>query len=149
MGVDRGGCRKVDARRRRAVPRPRERGRLDGAQASHQHHEISGEYILTFLIPLMMGISLLLYSISPRNIDILKKEGQSRKKSVYIGSSGPSGYSGSWQEGNSNLTQSVITKTFLCFELEQFRGHFLLSSTPMSVGKSGLGFALTQSIAEI
>ena len=37
----------------------------------------------------------------------------------------------------------------LCFELEQIPGHFLLSSTSMSVGKSGLGFALTQSIAEI
>ena len=38
---------------------------------------------------------------SSRNIDILKKEGQSREKSVYIGSSGYSGYSGSWGEGNS------------------------------------------------
>ena len=40
--------------------------------------------------------------VLPRNIDILKKEGQSRKKSVYIGSSG---YSGSWQEGNSNFRE--------------------------------------------
>ena len=34
----------------------------------------------------------------------------------------------------------------LYFELEQIRGHFSLSSTPIAVGKSGLGFALTQSI---
>ena len=30
-------------------------------------------------------------NLAPRNIDILKKEGHSRGKSVYIGSSGPSG----------------------------------------------------------
>ena len=35
------------------------------------------------------------------------------------------------------------------FKLEQIRGHFCLSTTPMAVGKSGLGLALTQSRAEI
>ena len=37
----------------------------------------------------------------------------------------------------------------LDFKLEQIRGHFCLSTTPMAVEKSGLGFALTQNIAEI
>ena len=40
-----------------------------------------------------------IFRVKARNIDILKKEGQSRKKSVYIGSSG------SWQEGNSNFRE--------------------------------------------
>ena len=39
--------------------------------------------------------------------------------------------------------------TFLCFELEQIQGHFSSWGPPMFVGRSGLGFAPTQSIAEI
>ena len=41
------------------------------------------------------------------------------------------------------------TNFFLCFELEQIRGHFYSWDPPMSVGKSGLGFALAHHIAEI
>ena len=47
MGIDCGGCGEVDARRRRALPHPRERGCPDGAQAAHQHHEISGVHFHT------------------------------------------------------------------------------------------------------
>ena len=37
----------------------------------------------------------------------------------------------------------------LCFELEQIWDHFYSSDPAMAVWKSGLGFALTQSLAEI
>ena len=40
-------------------------------------------------------------------------------------------------------------RTFLCFELEQIRGHFASWGPPIFVGRSGLKFALTHSIAEI
>ena len=38
---------------------------------------------------------------------------------------------------------------FFCFKLERFRDHFYSRDPPMAVGKSGLGFALAQSIGEI
>ena len=43
----------------------------------------------------------------------------------------------------------TLTITWVCFELEQIRGHFLLSSTPMSVGKSGLRFAVSWNIKKL
>ena len=43
----------------------------------------------------------------------------------------------------------TLTVTLVCFELEQIRGHFLLSSTPMSVGKSGLRCAVSWSIRKL
>ena len=48
------------------------------------------------------------------------------------------------------VTQPGVTvRSSLYFNLEQIRGHFYSGDPPMSVGKSGLGFALTQSRAEI
>ena len=41
-----------------------------------------------------------------------------------------------------------MTLTFLCFDLERFRDHFYSWDPPMAVGKSGLGFAVSQSIRE-
>ena len=42
----------------------------------------------------------------------------------------------------------ILFLTVLCFDLEQIRDHFYSWDPPMAVGKSGLGFALSQSIAE-
>ena len=39
-------------------------------------------------------------------------------------------------------------RRFLCFDLERIRDHFYSRDPPMAVGKSGLGFALSQSKAE-
>ena len=48
-----------------------------------------------------------------------------------------------------SVVEPTTTTTFLCFELEQIRGHFTSWGPPLFVGRSGLGFAPTQSIAEI
>ena len=39
-------------------------------------------------------------------------------------------------------------KILLCLELEQIRDHFYYTNDPHLYSKSGLGFALTQSIAK-
>ena len=48
-----------------------------------------------------------------------------------------------------SVVEPTTTTTFLCFELEQIRGHFTSWGPPLFVGRSGLGFAPTQSIAKI
>ena len=48
----------------------------------------------------------------------------------------------------SHQTGGFTVRRFLCFELERFRDHFYSSDPPMAVGKSGLGIALSGSIAE-
>ena len=53
-----------------------------------------------------------------------------------------------WGPPTTTTTTTTLI-SWLCLELEQIRDHFYSGDPPMSVGKSGLGFALTQSIAKI